>query len=116
LDIRRAILSRQLLDSLTEEINVLSGNSEFRNHFTKPRDRCFVGASLMSFGCVQPRGRDNLFPVLHLIMPCEVFQNIVGRIHGKQWWGGVVPPCLDYAFATVDSSIKLSELAIDDRL
>jgi methylglutaconyl-CoA hydratase len=36
----------------------------------------------------------------------------VGRIHGKQWgWVGIAAAC-DYAFATVDSSIKLSELAI----
>jgi methylglutaconyl-CoA hydratase len=38
---------------------------------------------------------------------------IIGRIHGKAVGGGVgIASACDYAFATVDSAIKLSELAI----
>jgi methylglutaconyl-CoA hydratase len=38
---------------------------------------------------------------------------IVGRIHGKAVGGGVgIAAACDYAFATIDSAIKLSELAI----
>ncbi|UQD55368.1 enoyl-CoA hydratase/isomerase family protein [Flavobacterium sp. K5-23] len=38
---------------------------------------------------------------------------IIGRIHGKTVGGGVgIASACDYAFATVDSAIKLSELAI----
>jgi methylglutaconyl-CoA hydratase len=37
---------------------------------------------------------------------------IVGRIHGKAVGGGVGAAACDYAFATIDSAIKLSELAI----
>jgi methylglutaconyl-CoA hydratase len=37
----------------------------------------------------------------------------VGRIHGKTVGGGVgIAAACDYAFATIDSAIKLSELAI----
>jgi methylglutaconyl-CoA hydratase len=38
---------------------------------------------------------------------------IIVRIHGKAVGGGVgIAAACDYAFATIDSAIKLSELAI----
>jgi len=108
----------ELLQRLTEELNALSNNSDVSLIILKSQGEgafC-AGASF-----------DELLAVSDLIEGTKFFSGfanvinamrkssklIIGRIHGKAVGGGVgLASACDYAFATVDSAIKLSELAI----
>lgn len=108
----------ELLQKLTDELNSLSNNSDVSLIVLKSQGEgafC-AGASF-----------DELLQVSDLIEGTKFFSGfanvinamrkcsklIIGRIHGKAVGGGVGLACAcDYAFATVDSSVKLSELAI----
>jgi len=108
----------ELLQKLTDELNSLSNNNEVSLVILKSQGEgafC-AGASF-----------DELLQVSDLIEGTKFFSGfanvinamrkcsklIIGRIHGKAVGGGVGLACAcDYAFATVDSSVKLSELAI----
>jgi len=108
----------ELLQRLTDELNILSKNQNISLIILKSQGEgafC-AGASF-----------DELLAVSNLIEGAKFFSGfanvinamrkssklIIGRIHGKAVGGGVgLAAACDYAFATVDSSIKLSELAI----
>lgn len=108
----------ELLQRLTDELNTLSNNSQVSLIILKSQgDGAFcAGASF-----------DELLAVSDLVEGAKFFSGfanvinamrkssklIIGRIHGKAVGGGVgLASACDYAFATVDSAIKLSELAI----
>lgn len=108
----------ELLQKLTDELNSLSNNSDVSLIVLKSQGEgafC-AGASF-----------DELLAVSDLIEGTKFFSGfanvinamrkssklIIGRIHGKAVGGGVgLASACDYAFATKDSSVKLSELAI----
>ena len=108
----------ELLQRLTDELNILSNNDAINLIVLKSEGEgafC-AGASF-----------DELLAVSTLLEGAKFFSGfanvinamrkssklIIGRIHGKAVGGGVGLACAcDYAFATIDSSVKLSELAI----
>jgi methylglutaconyl-CoA hydratase len=108
----------QLLNSLTEEINVLSGNKEVSVIVLRSlgKGAFCAGASFEELLAVSNQVEGTIFfsgfaNLINAMRKCSKI--IVGRIHGKAVGGGVgIAAACDYAFATVDSSIKLSELAI----
>jgi methylglutaconyl-CoA hydratase len=102
--------SRQLLNSLTEEINVLSGNKEVSVIILRSKGQVLLCRRFFDeLLAVSNQGRDNFSPFANLINAMRKCSKIiVGRIHGKQWGGVGIAAACDYAFATVDSSIKLS--------
>jgi methylglutaconyl-CoA hydratase len=109
---------RQLLNSLTEEINLLSGNKEVSIIVLRSMGTgafC-AGASFDELLAVSNQEEGTIFfsgfaNLINAMRNCSKI--IVGRIHGKAVGGGVgIAAACDYAFATVESSIKLSELAI----
>jgi methylglutaconyl-CoA hydratase len=107
-----------LLNRLTNELNTLSTNSEVSVIILKSSGSgafC-AGASFDELLAVSnPEEATKFFSgfanVLNAMRNCSKI--IVGRIHGKAVGGGVgIAAACDYAFATTDSAIKLSELAI----
>jgi methylglutaconyl-CoA hydratase len=109
---------RQLLNALTAEINVLSGNKEVSVIILRSvgKGAFCAGASFDELLAVSNQEQGTIFfsgfaYLINAMRSCSKI--IVGRIHGKAVGGGVgIAAACDYAFATVDSSIKLSELAI----
>ena len=107
-----------LLDRLTEEFNVLSNNPEVLVIVLKSSGlgAFCAGASLDELLTVSNQKEATQFfsgfaNVLNAMRNCSKI--ILGRIHGKAVGGGVgIVAACDYALATTDSSIKLSELAI----
>ena len=109
---------RQLLDSLTQELNNLSENSAVSVIVLKSvgTGAFCAGASFDELLAVsnQEEGVYFFSGFAHLINAMRTCSKIiVGRIHGKAVGGGVgIAAACDYAFAIADASIKLSELAI----
>lgn len=109
---------RQLLDSLTQELNNLSENSAVSVIILKSvgTGAFCAGASFDELLAVsnQEEGVRFFSGFAHLINAMRTCSKIiVGRIHGKAVGGGVgIAAACDYAFATADASVKLSELAI----
>jgi methylglutaconyl-CoA hydratase len=108
----------QLLDSLTQELKVLSGNKKVSVIVLRSMGEgafC-AGASFDELLAVSNQEQGTVFfsgfaNLTNAMRNCSKI--IVGRIHGKAVGGGVgIAAACDYAFATIDSSIKLSELAI----
>jgi methylglutaconyl-CoA hydratase len=108
----------QLLDSLTQELKVLSGNKKVSVIVLRSMGEgafC-AGASFDELLAVSNQEQGTVFfsgfaNLINAMRNCSKI--IVGRIHGKAVGGGVgIAAACDYAFATIDSSIKLSELAI----
>ena len=107
-----------MLDSLTQELNDLSDNSAVSVIVLKSvgTGAFCAGASFDELLAVsnQEEGLHFFSGFAHLINAMRTCSKIiVGRIHGKAVGGGVgIAAACDYAFATADASIKLSELAI----
>jgi methylglutaconyl-CoA hydratase len=109
---------RQLLDLLTAELNKLSTNPEVSVIVlcSEGTGAFCGGASFDELLAVSNLEQGTVFfsgfaNLINAMRSCSKI--IVGRIHGKAVGGGVgIAAACDYAFATVDSSIKLSELAI----
>ena len=107
-----------LLDRLTNEINNLSKNPDISVIILKSSGTgAFCGgASFDELLAVTNLEKATKFfsgfaNVLNAMRNCSKI--IIGRIHGKAVGGGVgIAATCDYAFATIESSIKLSELTI----
>lgn len=108
----------ELLQRLTDELNTLSKNEEVNLIVLKSQGEgafC-AGASFDELLAVSTLKEGAKFfsgfaNVINAMRKCSKL--IIGRIHGKAVGGGVgLASACDYAFATVDSSVKLSELAI----
>lgn len=109
---------RQLLNAVTNELDKLSNNDEVSIIILKSEGTgafC-AGASFDELLAVSNLEEGTVFfsGFAHLINAMRrCTKLIVGRIHGKAVGGGVgIASACDYTFATVDASIKLSELAI----
>lgn len=107
-----------LLNRLTNELNNLSQNPDISVLVLKSSGSgafC-AGASFDELLAVSnPEEATKFFSgfanVLNAMRNCSKI--IVGRIHGKAVGGGVgIAAACDYAFATTESAVKLSELAI----
>lgn len=108
----------ELLQRLTDELNTLSDNSQISLIILKSQGEgafC-AGASFEELLAVSDliegaRFFSGFANVINAMRKCSKL--IIGRIHGKAVGGGVgLASACDYAFATADSSVKLSELAI----
>lgn len=107
-----------LLQRLTEEFNLLSHNPDVHLIVLKSEgDRAFcAGASFDELLEVTNYDEGARFfsgfaNVLNAMRTCSKL--IVGRIHGKAVGGGVgLAAACDYALATVNSAVKLSEFTI----
>lgn len=108
----------ELLDRLTNELNELSSNGSVSVIVLKSEgDRAFcAGASFdelmavsnMEEGKVLFSGFAN---VINAMRKCS--KPIIGRVQGKAVGGGVgLAAACDYVFASVDASVRLSELTI----
>lgn len=108
----------ELLQRLTDEFNMLSNNAEVSLIILKSEgDGAFcAGASFDELLAVNTLEQGSVFfsgfaNVLNAMRKCSKL--IVGRIHGKAVGGGVgLAAACDYALATVNSSVKLSEFTI----
>ena len=109
---------RVLLDRLTNELIYLSENSDISIIVLKSEGKgafC-AGASFDELLAVSNLEEGSRFfsgfaNLINAMRTCKKL--IIGRIHGKAVGGGVgIIAACDYAFATLESSIKLSELAI----
>lgn len=107
-----------LLDRLTNELNSLSNNAQVAVIILKSSGSgafC-AGASFDELLAISNPDQATKFfsgfaNVLNAMRTCSKI--IIGRIHGKAVGGGVgIAAACDYAMATKESSIKLSELAI----
>jgi methylglutaconyl-CoA hydratase len=107
-----------LLNRLTHELNSLSSNSEVSVIVLKSSGSgafC-AGASFDELLAVSNQEEATQFfsgfaNVLNAMRNCSKI--IIGRIHGKAVGGGVgIIAACDYALATNESAVKLSELAI----
>jgi len=107
-----------LLQKLTLEINHLSSKDDVTVIILKSEGTgafC-AGASFDELLGISNENEGNLFfsgfaNVINAMRKCS--KPIVGRIHGKAVGGGVgLAAACDYTFATHDSAIKLSEIAI----
>ena len=107
-----------LLNRLTNELNVLSQNSNISVIVLKSSGSgafC-AGASFSELLAVSNLDEATKFfsgfaNVLNAMRSCSKI--IIGRIHGRAVGGGVgIAAACDYALATNESAIKLSELAI----
>lgn len=107
-----------LLNRLTNELNVLSQNSTISVIVLKSSGSgafC-AGASFSELLAVSNLDEATKFfsgfaNVLNAMRSCSKI--IIGRIHGRAVGGGVgIAAACDYALATNESAIKLSELAI----
>lgn len=107
-----------LLDKLTNEINSLSKNETVLIIVLKSSGtKAFcAGASFEELLAVSNQKEATQFfsgfaHVLSAMRNCSKI--IIGRIHGKAVGGGVgIVAACDYTFATIESSLKLSELEI----
>ena len=109
---------RELLDRLTTEFNNLSANPTVSVIVIQSEGSgvfC-AGASFDELLAVsnESEGTEFFSGFAHLINAMRLCSKlIVGRIHGKAVGGGVgIASACDYALATKNASIKLSELAI----
>lgn len=108
----------ELLQRLTNELNTLSTNPDVTVIVLKSEgDGAFcAGASFDELLAVSNLEEGATFfsgfaNVINAMRNCSKL--IIGRIHGKAVGGGVgLAAACDYAFATEQSAIKLSELAI----
>ncbi|WP_281324364.1 enoyl-CoA hydratase/isomerase family protein [Flavobacterium sp. IMCC34518] len=109
---------RVLLDRLTNELTFLSDNPEISVIVLKSEGTgafC-AGASFDELLAVSTLEEGTRFfsgfaNLINAMRTCKKI--IVGRIHGKAVGGGVgIAAACDYALATSESAIKLSELAI----
>ncbi|MDN3675046.1 enoyl-CoA hydratase/isomerase family protein [Flavobacterium branchiarum] len=109
---------RILLNKLTAEIDSLSKNSAVTVIILKSEGNgafC-AGASFDELLAVENEEQGAAFfsgfaHVINAMRNCSKL--IIGRIHGKSVGGGVgIAAACDYAFATQESAVKLSELAI----
>jgi len=108
----------ELLDRLTNELNKLSENKEISVVVLKSEgDRAFcAGASFDELMAVSNLKEGKVFfsgfaNVINAMRNCK--KVIVGRVQGKTVGGGVgLASACDYVFASVDASIRLSELTI----
>ena len=109
---------RELLDRLTNEFTVLSTNSNVSLIVIQSEGSgafC-AGASFDELLAVSNKSEGTQFfsgfaNLINAMRSCPKL--IVGRIHGKAVGGGVgIASACDYALATKNASIKLSELAI----
>ena len=108
----------ELLQRLTDELNTLSNNPQVSLIVLKSEgDGAFcAGASLDELLAVTSLKDGALFfsgfaNVINAMRKCSKL--IVGRIHGKAVGGGVgLAAACDYALATVNSAVKLSEFGI----
>jgi len=108
----------ELLDQLTATIDKLSQNTEIALIFLKSAGEgafC-AGASFDELLSINnSKSGEKFFSgfanLINAMRKCSKI--IVGRIHGKAVGGGVgiIATC-DYAFASIEASIKLSELSI----
>lgn len=108
----------ELLVSLTKELILLSHNSVISVIILKSNGTgafC-AGASFDELLAVSNQDEATQFfsgfaNVLNAMRNCSKI--IIGRIHGKSVGGGVgIVAACDYAFGTIESNIKLSELEI----
>ena len=108
----------ELLQRLTDELNLLGHNAEVNVVVLKSEGEgafC-AGASFDELLAVSNFEEGAVFfsgfaNVINAMRNCPKL--IVGRIHGKAVGGGVgLASACDYAMATVDSAIKLSEFTI----
>lgn len=108
----------ELLQRLTDELNALSNNADVNLIVLKSEGEgafC-AGASFDELLAVTNLEEGAVFfsgfaNVINAMRNCSKL--IVGRIHGKAVGGGVgLAAACDYALATVDSAIKLSEFTI----
>lgn len=108
----------ELLQHLTDELNALSNNADVNLIVLKSEGEgafC-AGASFDELLAVSNLEEGAVFfsgfaNVINAMRNCSKL--IVGRIHGKAVGGGVgLAAACDYALATVDSAIKLSEFTI----
>jgi methylglutaconyl-CoA hydratase len=109
---------RKLLNALTAELDQLSANTAVSIIILRSEGTgafC-AGASFDELLAVSNQEEGTQFfsgfaNLINAMRKCSKI--IIGRIHGKAVGGGVgIAAACDYAFATIDSSIKLSELAI----
>lgn len=108
----------ELLDRLTEELHKLSENESITVIVLKSEgDRAFCGgASFDELIAVQNLEEGKIFfggfaNVINAMRNCK--KVIIGRVQGKAVGGGVgLASACDYVFASVDASIRLSELTI----
>lgn len=108
----------ELLDRLTAELNKLSENKEITVVVLKSEgDRAFcAGASFDELMAVSNLEEGKVFfsgfaNIINAMRSCK--KVIVGRVQGKTVGGGVgLASACDYVFASVDASIRLSELTI----
>lgn len=109
---------RELLDRLTSEINELSRNEKVSVIILKSEGaKAFCsGASFDELLQVEneEQGTEFFSGFAHLINAMRNCNKlIIGRVQGKAVGGGVgIISACDYVFATQESDIKLSELAI----
>ena len=109
---------RELLDRLTNEFTVLSTNSKVSVIVIQSEGlgAFCAGASFEELLAVSDAAAGTQFfsgfaNLINAMRSCPKL--IVGRIHGKAVGGGVgIASACDYALATKNASIKLSELAI----
>ena len=108
----------ELLQRLTDELNTLSNNPQVSLIVLKSEGEgafC-AGASFDELLAVSDLETGAVFfsgfaNVINAMRKCSKL--IVGRIHGKAVGGGVgIAAACDYALATVNSAVKLSELTI----
>jgi methylglutaconyl-CoA hydratase len=108
----------ELLQRLTDELNMLSNNPQVNLIVLKSEGEgafC-AGASFDELLAVSDLEQGAVFfsgfaNVINAMRNCSKL--IVGRIHGKAVGGGVgIAAACDYALATVNSAVKLSELTI----
>ena len=108
----------ELLQRLTNELNTLSHDPVVSVIILKSEgDRAFcAGASFDELLAVSSYEEGTLFfsgfaSVINAMRTCSKL--IIGRIHGKAVGGGVgLAAACDYALATVNSAVKLSEFTI----
>ncbi len=108
----------ELLDRLANEFNSLSGNGNVSVIILRSEgDRTFcAGASFDELAAIsnEEEGKGFFGGFAHVINAMRTCPKvIVGRIQGKAVGGGVgLAAACDYAFASVDAAIRLSELTI----
>lgn len=108
----------ELLNRLTEELNILSTNKNIAVIILKSSgSKAFcAGASFDELLAVSNQEEATKFfsgfaNVLNAMRNCSKI--IIGRIQGKAVGGGVgIVAACDYTFATMESNLKLSELEI----
>lgn len=108
----------ELLDRLTAELNQLSENDTISVIILKSEgDRAFcAGASFDELMAVSNFEEGKIFfsgfaNVINAMRTCA--KPIVGRVQGKTVGGGVgLAAACDYVFASIEASVRLSELTI----